>query len=214
VSYVAQHPVLLVEGDGDKEAVPFLLRRMFPEAGCIECFPAARPIMCGDIPKLRRVGELEKYIQYGCNRADGDSVILIVDCDDGCPATTALEFSYRVSAIANTARKKVGIAFMYREFENIFLNSLRELEQAYPELQWALPPDVDIQWDDIRAAKGTLNNLMRNHYYKETRDQARFVSALNIAMLRTRSRSIEHILRLMGWLTDPHASSLVYPRAG
>lgn len=212
MSYSACRPILLVEGDGDREAVPFLLRRMFPEVGRSDCFPAARPIMCGEIKKLRREGELEKFVEYGCRRSDGDSVILIVDCDDDCPKDVVKDFSRRVAPVAQAAEKKVGIAFMYREFETLFLYSLRELARANPSFDWKLDGvDLDRDWSAIRGAKGLLNGLMRAHYYKETRDQTRFINSLDLLKLRANCRSVEHLFRLLSWLIDPGVTTHVYP---
>ncbi|HYW06032.1 MAG TPA: hypothetical protein VE913_03695, partial [Longimicrobium sp.] len=73
MSRSACRPVLLVEGDGDMDAVPFLVRRLFPETGRPDCMPASRPIRCGDVKKLRRAGVLEKFVEYACRRTDGDS---------------------------------------------------------------------------------------------------------------------------------------------
>ena len=79
-------PVLLVEGFGDAEAVPFMLRRYANHLGFHTFSPAPRPIKTGSLHKLSRPGELEKFITYGCRRPEGDSVLLCLDCDDGCPA--------------------------------------------------------------------------------------------------------------------------------
>lgn len=212
MSYIGCNPVLLVEGDGDKEAVPFLLRRMFPEVGKPECFPAARPIMCGEIKKLKRPGELEKFVEYACRRTDGDSVILTVDCDDDCPKEVVKEFSRRIDPIARATQRKVGIAFMYREFETLFLYSIPELIAAYPTAEWQIEGiDLNRDWTAVRGAKGMLNSLMRSYHYKETRDQVRFVNHLNLQELRIRCRSMEHMFRLLDWLTNPASPNLVYP---
>jgi hypothetical protein len=212
MSYAGCNPVLLVEGDGDKDAVPFLLRRMFPEMGKPECTPAPRPIMCGEVKKLKRPGELEKFVEYACRRSDGDSVILTVDCDDDCPKHLVKEFSRRADPIAMATRKKVGIAFMYREFETLFLFSLPELAAAHPTFEWQIEGiDPYRDWTLVRGAKGALNGLMRSYYYKETRDQVRFVSNLDLQQLRAKCRSVEHMFRLLDWLTNPASPNLVYP---
>lgn len=212
MSYSACRPVLLVEGDGDLEAVPFLVRRIVPETERPDCMPASRPIKCGDVRKLRRVGELEKFVEYACRRTDGDSALLIVDCDDDCPKEVVGDFSRRIEPIARLAGKKVGIAFLYREFETIFLYALRELSAAHPAFAWKLDEiDLDRDWSAVRDAKGTLNSLMKAHYYKETRDQPRFVANLELGPLRDRCRSVEHLFRLLAWLVDGDSAGYVYP---
>lgn len=212
MSYRACRPVLVVEGDGDRDAVPHLCRRVFPALDAGECAPAPRPIMCGDIPKLRRIGELEKFIEYACKRPDGDSVILLVDCDDDCPYLVAKQFYSRLRKIAIRFHKKIAIGFMYREFETLFLYSLRELRQYYPTYGWEIEEaDYTREWSETRAAKGALNRFMTNYYYKETRDQVRFVSAIDLEQVRSKCRSAEHLFRMLHWLLDETAEDWVYP---
>jgi hypothetical protein len=212
MSYRACRPVLLVEGDGDREAVPHLCRRVFPVLGAVDCGPAPRPIMCGDIPKLRRIGALEKFLEYACRRSDGDSVVLLVDCDDDCPLLVAKQFHPRACEIAGRFRKKIAIGFMYREFETLFLYSLRELQQNYPAYGWLTEEsDYSREWSETRGAKGALNRLMRNYYYKETRDQVRFVSVVDLEIVRNTCRSAKHLFQMLEWLLDDTAEEWVYP---
>ena len=212
MSYRACSPVVLVEGYGDRDAVPFLLRRVFGELGAPDCFPASRPIACGDIPKIERIGELEKFTRYACERADGDSVLLMVDCDDRCPKEVGEAFYPRLREIAEWRGKKIGFGFFWREFETQFLYALDDLVTAYPAFGWTLDEDYQsVDWSATRGAKGRLNAMMSTYYYKETRDQARFVSRLDLQRLRRRCRSTEHVFRLLEWLMDDTTADLVYP---
>ena len=205
-------PVLLVEGPGDRMAIPLLVRLLFQHLGRPDCVPAPRPIRCGDLPKLARSGEVEKFVKYACLRPDGDSVLLVVDCDDDCPREVVAGLCQRVSATAKRFGKRVGLALMQREFETLFLYSLRELAERYPELRWTLEdPDSERDWTEIRGAKEKLGKRMSVGTYKETRDQARFVSALDLEALQERCRPFAHLASTLAWLSSDSARGHVYP---
>ena len=208
----ARKPVLLVEGDGDVQAVPSLIRKLAVAAGFYDLNPCPSPIKCGEIPKLRKAGQLERFVQYACSRPDGDSVILIVDCDDDCPVEASAEFVARVGQIAERSAKKIGLAFIQKEFETLFLYSLAELSDRYPEHGWRLKDeDAYKDWTTLRGAKGELDRRMKNYSYKETRDQVKFVSAVDINRLASTCRSALHLQRLISWIYSDARDSLVYP---
>jgi hypothetical protein len=211
-STLARKPVILVEGDGDMKAVPFLIRKLAEASGFYDLIPCPNPIKCGEIPKLRKEGQLERFVQYACIRSESDSVILVVDCDDDCPVTTSGEFAARANLIAQRFRKKVGIAFIQKEFETLFLYSLRELSVSYPEHGWLLKEsDASTDWATVRGAKSELNRRMKNYTYKETRDQVKFVSAIDIENVASTCRSAMHLQRLINWMYSDDDGRWVYP---
>lgn len=205
-------PVLLVEGEADRIAVPLLIRRVYPTIGHPGCFPASRPIRCGEIPSLRRPGVLEKFVQYAVNRPDGDSVLLIVDCDDDCPVEVASEFADRVSPIAERADKRVGFVFMEREYEVLFLYGIESVETSYPGRGWAISEeDVQRNWSTVRGAKGALGRLMEQSTYKETRDQPAFTDAVDLDRLRAVCRPYQHLESTLVWMLSDEVGEVVYP---
>jgi len=211
---VGYQPVLLVEGDGDREAVPLLVRRLFSEIGRPECSPAPRPIRCGDLPKLLRTGALEKFVTYACTRPDGDSVLLVVDCDDDCPPEVVGKLSQRAEPIARKFRKRIGIALMHREFETLFLYALPDLAEKFRDLPWELEGwEAGRDWTQVRGAKEELRRQMGGRVYKETRHQVRFASALDLTAVGARCRSLAHLASTLRWLTEDGKSEAVYPRA-
>jgi hypothetical protein len=198
---IVYRPVLLVEGHGDQQALPELLRRIVADRGLFQITPAPRPIKSGEIAKLRRPGQLERFIVYGCSREDGDGVLLVLDCDDECPREVADEFLQRINTIKPAIDKPVGIAFLKREFESLFLVCAHALAAQYPECVWNFDDfSSDADMEEIRAAKQLLNRLMKVRTYKETRDQVRFVNALDLIRLRARSRSFRHLESTIEWM--------------
>lgn len=205
-------PVLLVEGDGDREAVPLLVRRLFSEIGKPQCSPAPKPIRCGDLPKLLRDGVLEKFVTYACRRPDGDSVLLVVDCDDDCPPGVVGTLAQRVESIGHQFQKRIGVALMHREFETLFLYAVPDLAKRFQDLPWHLEGwDEERDWTEVRGAKERLRHHMGGRLYKETRHQSSFVSALNLPALEARCRSLSHLLTTLRWLTEEEGTSAVHP---
>jgi Domain of unknown function (DUF4276) len=192
-------PVLIVEGQGDISAVPRLMRETLAQHAIYDIAPAPRPKSHVDVLKLKRAGELERYVEYAA-RDDGDSVLLALDCEDVCPAEVSLDFARRISKMYIT--KKVGVTLFRSEFETLFLHCLEEIVAAFPDYRWigtVLRSTGDIE--AIRDAKGTLSRMMsRDRAYKETRDQAKFITALSYAKLRQQSRSFRHFESTLLWL--------------
>ena len=101
-------PVLIVEGYGDRGAVPRLAREVMFQREIFDFNPAPRPKSNVDVRKLRRAGELERYVEFAA-RDNGDSVLLVLDCEDFCPRYMSREFVQRIQKMRLT--KKVGISF-------------------------------------------------------------------------------------------------------
>ncbi len=166
-------PVLIVEGDGDRIAIPELCRRAGAALETENVFPCDRPIKAGDVVKLRRSGEVEKWVTYGCLRPDGNSIILTLDCDDLCLLEIATEFGKRLQPISERFRKPIGVTLFLREFESLFLCSISSIVAHYPEFEWNVEMSEPEEVEEIRGCKETLRRMMGKRGYKETRDQVR-----------------------------------------
>ena len=204
----SQRPILVVEGAGDREALPVLIRRVLDEHKVYDVRTAPNPKTNLEINKLRRAGELERYMRYA-EREDSDGVILALDCDDFCPVTIAREFSDRIKEMK--IEKRTAIVLFKAEFESMFLFSYEDIKQAYPEFGWrggSVP-----ETEDIRNPKKILSEMMDyNRAYKETRDQARFASIISLGTLRACSRSFRHFENALLWLVADNISEThVYP---
>ncbi|MEK6544244.1 MAG: hypothetical protein AABZ44_07410, partial [Elusimicrobiota bacterium] len=76
----------IVEGHGECEAVPILIRRIARDIdpGFVPYIP--RPLR---IPaaRLTQQGEIERSVDLAARKLDGPGgIVIIIDCDDGCPA--------------------------------------------------------------------------------------------------------------------------------
>ncbi len=193
-----KRPVLIVEGDGDAAAVPRLIRETLRLHDIYDVGAAPRPKKNVELQKLRRAGELERFVQYAL-RDDGDSVLVVLDCEDFDPIQIGSEFIARVSKL--DADKKVGIILLKSEFETLFLYCLLEIAGHFPEYRWR-PDQLVINGDPevIRNAKGRISLAMKERAYKPTRDQEKFITALVFDRLRQHSPSFRRFEATLLWL--------------
>ncbi|SRR6266446_1781157 len=109
--------------------------------------------------------------------------------------------------------KKVGIALFRSEFETLFLYCIDEIIAQFGEYRWLrrrAPLTGDIE--SIRDAKGAISRMMSSdRAYKETRDQEKFITALNFDKLRVNSRSFRHFEKTLLWLANGETN--VYPNS-
>jgi hypothetical protein len=202
-----KRPTLIVEGAGDTKAVPRLIRETLYLNSIYDNNPIPTSISNVEIRRLMRAGELERYIEYAVRNV-GDSVLLILDCEDFCPLEVCRNFCSRIEA--RRPEKKVGIALFRSEFETLFLHCIDEIAAHFTEYGWISERLLSRDLESIRDAKGTLSRMMRNdRAYKETRDQEKFITALNFDKLRRDSRSFQHFESTLLWLS--RGMELIYP---
>ncbi len=196
-------PVLILEGPGDKDAAPELVRRVSD----YQVNPAPNPILKQSVPILNRPGKLEEMVGYALTRENADSVLILLDCDDDCPVEVAKSWVPRLRSL-NPARK-VGISLWMKEFEALFLVSAANIAAAHPRYNW-----VSTSWDGdaeaVRDAKGQLSHMMGpGHIYKPTLNQAQFVACLDHDAIAT-LRCFQHFQQCLAWLADD-AAAPVFP---
>lgn len=185
-------PVLIipiVEGHGEVEAVPLLIRRVFQEFR-----PDSEPKI--NPPTRIKVGSFlndqdyfTKYIRLATAKAaqaDG-TVLILLDCEDGCPATIGPSLLSRAKSVRSDARYIVALA--HREYETWFLaaaNSLRGCSGLPTDLNPPLNPEA------CRGAKEWLQKRMTSPY-DEIIHQAKFTARFNLKA----ARSIPSFARLV-----------------
>ena len=208
---MASRPILILEGPGDKAAIPLAIRNWLYGNEIYDISIRPSPIIGQNIPTLLREGELERFLKYALSR-DGDSVLIFLDTDKECPKEVVLQFIRRAKNL--NPRKKIGFSFFKCEFECLFLFCLDLIAEKYPDYGWDLDKwDPSFDFESIVGAKGLLSRLMKpGRSYKETRDQAKFTSVIDFSRLRDRSRCFRHFEKLLLWLdADQEKESFIYP---
>lgn len=172
----------IVEGHGEVQAVPILIRRIAAEldpATAVNVDPVLRvPASC-----LRKNGELERQVERAARKMQGNGGILIlIDCDwdGGCPAEEGPALVRR----AHSARSDMPISVVLakKEYEAWFIAAAESLRG-----QRGLPQGLfsDPSPEDIRGAKEWLSRQMpRGRRYSETTDQPAFTAVFDMNIAR------------------------------
>src|SRR5207249_131651 len=115
----------IVEGDGEVEAVPLLIRRLAALQVPEMFLQVPRPIRVKR-DKVVKPGELERAIELAARQAGrGGAIFILLDADDDCPA----ELAPSLLARARQARSDfpVGLALAKCEYEAWFLAAAESL---------------------------------------------------------------------------------------
>jgi hypothetical protein len=170
---------IIVEGHGEIDAVPILIRRILG---------AQRPDLPIQVPpplrlsrgKITKPAELSRAVELMARKAgDGAPVLIFIDADDDCPA----ELGPQLLAVARMSRsdREIGVVVAQREFEAWYLASASSLS-GIGGLPGGLVPPPDHQ--QIRNAKGWLDHRMPDGYAPAV-DQPRFAASFSLEEART-----------------------------
>lgn len=188
----------LVEGDGEVEALPVLLRRVVREISPL-IFPVIPRAFRHPSGSIQRVGGLERALNAVAELYTGHAIVVLIDCDDHCPKQLGPELAWR----AKQARPDlyISVVLAHREYESWFLAAAESLGgKRNLDLELVAPENLE----GIRDAKGWLSrHIHGTGRYSPTQDQAALTQWLDLERARTRSRSfrkfwkeIEAIVRL------------------
>ena len=151
----------IVEGHGEVEALPALLYRLAAPLGLPSGLRVYNPIRVKSGSFVNDNEYFNRHVQLAASRAVEyhGFVLILLDCDDGCPA----ELGPRLLAHARAARSdaKFLVALAYREFETWFIAAAESFRG-----QFGLPVDLErpANFESIRDAKGWLGARMPNGY--------------------------------------------------
>ena len=169
----------IVEGHGEVEAAPILLRRI-----AAEVFPGKVSIptpIRAPRHKIVKQDELEKFVELAAGKAGVDGCILILlDADDDCPALLAPELLRRARAVS--ADRPVRVILAKAEYEAWFLAAAISIAGRRGIRKDAAPPSDP---ESIRGAKEQLRKLMSpGRRYRETIDQPALTEVFDLAAAR------------------------------
>lgn len=181
----------IVEGQGELEAVPVLVRRIaqevYPDRGVTvsSLFRVPRT-------KLVKQGELERAVELATRRVGRAGAILIVlDSDDECPAALGPDLLAR--AVQQRPDMSIRVVLAKREFEAWFLAGAESLRGRRGLAEDLRSPDHP---EEIRGAKEWLTtHMIGDRHYVETLDQAALAAVLDLALARRRADSFDKFFR-------------------
>lgn len=198
--------VCIVEGEGEVQAVPILLRRLAEET---------RPAYWIDVPypirvprdKLLKDGQLERYFEMAASQSALGGVLILIDAEDaaeGCPATLGPSILKRVAFVRNDVPALVVIA--KTEFEAWFLASAESL-RGQRRLRGDLVAPAEPE--SIRGAKEWLQDRrVDRRRYSETLDQPALTAKFDLQAAR-RAPAFDRFYKRFGHFCDVIAKRAV-----
>lgn len=188
----------IVEGHGECDAVPVLIRRI-----ALEIDPGFVPQVLKPLrvpaSKLQKPDELNRTIQLAAAKLRGTGGILIlVDCDDDCPAKVGPQLLERSRQIRSDM--PIAVVLAKREYEAWFLAAAESIrsKRSLPDTLTG-PEDPE----GIRDAKGWLSRQMPSGTcYSETSDQAALTAAFDMEVARGADSFDKCYREIFGMLTS------------
>ena len=181
--------VAIVEGDGEVEAVPVLIRRIGSEVSPLAPPDVSRPIRVHR-QRILKEGELERYVSLAAVRVgDGGCILILLDANGDCPAEIGPTVLQRARAARSDRRIEAVLAKC--EYETWLLAAAESIAGRR-----GIPPDASASEDpeSIRGAKEWLRNRMRGSY-SPTTDQAALTAVFDMKSARRRSPSFDKMWR-------------------
>jgi hypothetical protein len=181
----------IVEGHGEMQAAPVLLRRIHQSTRPDMPLNVLRPIR---VPRHRIVkpNELERAIELASRQMKPPRAILIlIDADDDLPCVLGPQ----LLRIAQQKRSDVpiGVVLANREFESWFLAAIESIA-GHRGLQQHLSPIDNVE--SIRDAKAAIKNAMiGNGAYSPVIDQPALAAVFDMQMARRNSDSFDKCWR-------------------
>lgn len=194
----------IVEGHGELEAVPAVVRRIAHEIDPSLTLDLSHPFR---IPRTRltKPDELERAIEIAARRVGPTGgILLVLDADDDCPAELGPELLRRAQQVRPGFPIRVVLA--KREFEAWFLaasESLRGRRGLARDLEAPADPE------SIRGAKEWLTLRMEaGRHYVETLDQPAMAAVFDLQQARRASSFDKFVRDVTGLLRKPSSAGL------
>jgi hypothetical protein len=172
----------IVEGHGECEAVPILIRRIAQTID-LEFVPRILPPLRIPASRLLKQGEMERSLDFAARKLEGrGGIVIIVDCDweNCCPAEEGPLLLKR--ALATRGDVPIAVVLAKREFEAWFLAATESLRGKF-----GLPGNLESPAypESIRGAKEWLTDKMPpGRAYAETTDQPAFAAVFDMNTAR------------------------------
>lgn len=180
----------IVEGDGEVSALPVLLRRLSDWLPASEYPQPLPPIRVRRDRFLNRDDEFRKQLLLAANKCGEQGWILVVlDADDDCPATLAATVYQRAQQYV--AHRRLSVVIANREFEAWFIAAARSLD-GYRGFH---VPQVVVDAEVPRDAKGWLRRHIDGGVYSEVLDQPAFAAAIDLEQAFDNSRSFRKLCK-------------------
>ena len=181
----------IVEGHGEVEAVPVVVRRIAARESPFDVVEIHRPIRISK-SRLVNADELERAVELAARLlGHPGGVIVVLDSDDDCPVEQGPALLARAEAARSD--RPLAVVLAKREFEGWLLAAAESLrgQRGLPD---NLQPPADPE--AIRGAKEWLTGRMTaGRAYSPTLDQPALSACFDLDLARTRSESFDKFYR-------------------
>jgi hypothetical protein len=182
----------IVEGHGDVDAVPVLLRRLLETASMFN-IGVGRPIRRSQSELHTQTG-IQTAVKLALLQPECAAILFIFDSEDSCPkelAPTILEWARQVAD-----SRPCSVVLAYREYETWFLAAIESLRGKCGIQNEAM---LLTNYENLRGAKEALEKYMpRNRSYHETVDQVKLTVHFDLSLAYSRSRSFRKLVKSVG----------------
>jgi hypothetical protein len=184
----------IIEGHGEREAFPVLLRRLRQAVG-VYTFDFGKPIL-KHRSQLVKKETLQDSVRLALKQDGCRAVLVLFDADADCPKSIVSNLQEWASEAAGPVPCRVVLAT--REYEAWFLGAIESLQGKR-----GIRPDANFLEDPeaVRDAKGALEELMvETADYMETIDQPALSDLFDMAVAFRRCRSFRKLVKCFGEL--------------
>lgn len=205
--------VLFVEGEGDTDAVPTLVKRLLTEQNAWDAVILdEHPFRVGEINRLVKndYREWKRKLSACLKRQCVGGVLLVLDGDikrvgdaEFCAATVAKSLAEVARSVGGGSTFSVATVFARQEYESWLIAGIesfagKTLPDGRKVAENIVLPDGDLE--ERRDAKGWLKMAIQGGY-KVTRDQITLTQWLDLQLVRNRGmRSFQRLESAVGEL--------------
>jgi hypothetical protein len=168
---------LLVEGHGEVQAAPILVRRV---AESLDRTCVVRTVLHQPRSTILKPGELERAVTLLANKVgNGGGILVILDADDDLACDLGPQLLRR--ALAARPDRHIGVVLSVREYEAWLVAAIESLRGQRGLPSTLVPPSSP---EGMRDAKGWLDAHMPRGY-SPTTDQPALTSLFDLAVARS-----------------------------
>jgi len=186
----------IVEGHGEVEAAPVLLRRLVNEAKVFD-LKVGKPIRKNRSELVNRESLL-KAVKVALLKPGCRAILILFDSDDDCPK----DLAGTVEGWAKQEARNVpcAVVMAHREYEAWFLASIESLRGKH---RIRLDAEPHPRPEGPRDAKGEFEQRMvARTTYSETADQAPLSATFDMRNAYVRCRSFRRMVKAFGELAS------------
>lgn len=174
---------LVVEGDGEVQALPTVIRAHLHARQVFDLTPA-KPINTKGRGNLLRVGEVERFTRLAAIQAGTIGVIVLCDADDDAACTLGPDIQARAETAAREVPVRATVAI--RKFENWIVASAEtvhgEALEGVHDYEGMAPDPIIKRWRAPRS-------------YVKPIHQPRLAASIDLELAASRCPSLARLLR-------------------